>query len=635
MRIINSKRLSIILISLFALNLSAQNQKVKISSSVLQSNSSKGLSQRSAILHQPLSKDVDTSNTAKWNKSLICFEKSHKTAPAFQKIIDRKTAEKIANSNSIGVKTDSLQALSPNIETNFGTMSYTGFTPPDNTLAISKDGIIVTAINSKLEYYDTIGTLLYSANFDDFINDSNIFSVFYDPIIQYDSDSDRFVMVVLNGTQSSTSNVTVCFSKTNNPLDGWWVYYLTGNPMNDSTWFDFPKLGISNDEIFITGNIFTNTFKYKRSVIYQIDKQKGYQGYTLDWAFWYDISGNPFTIVPASYGQEGNYGPGLYFISSYSYDDTATLIPYLRVYDLTGNLNDTSVALTFYSQILPFALVGNAQQSGTTILLDNGLPIVQDAFYLNGIIHFVYASEYANGFSGLNYNRLNVATMTNWHSIYGVPNFDCSYPSLASFGSSPTDKTVMLCFLKSGALIYPETRVISCDDLGQWSASRLLKGGEVYVSYASSNGLCRWGDYTDIALRHNSLQPVVWANGCFGKLHITPFGTSKFLSSWVGKINGLSVGMPKIMEPQPIISKVYPNPSSDFFTLEFTNENTQWIKIYLTDINGKEVKLFYNDVSRKGKNQYLFNRDALEKGIYFLIIENATERIAIEKLIVQ
>ena len=634
MTIKKQKWITFILIFFYALSTSAQNQKVSINIGASSSKSAKDQSVRSPIQYQALSNSIDTSKTAKWNKKLVCFEKKHESVPAFEKIKREKTAQKLANKQTSNSNSEPKSSMVPNIELGFATGGYTGYAPPDNTMAISKDGIIVTAVNSKLEYYDTVGNVLYSATFDDFFNDTNLNSISYDPIIQYDSDSDRFVVVVLHGFQSSTSKVICCFSKTNNPLDGWWSYYLTGNPLSDSSWFDYPNLGISNDEIFVTGNIFTDGFDNNESVIYQIDKANAYNGDTLAWAYWHGISGHPFTIVPANYGQDGNYGPGIYLISTFSFDDTVNMVPYLRVYDITGNLNDTA-SINMYSQVLPFGISGNAMQKGTSLLLDNGDPRGQDAFYLDGILHFVYGSEYSNGFSGLNYNRLNLSTMSNWHSIYGVPNFDCNYPSLVSSGVSQSDKSVYICYLTSGATIFPESRAITCNDLGQWSGSSLMKEGETFSAFVAANGVSRWGDYTDICARYNASQTEIWANGCFGKFHTNQFSSYYYLDSWISKINGLTVGIPANNNIITSTSKVYPNPFTDMFSLEFSNDKDQRIKISLTDISGKEIKLLYNDISRKGKNLFTFNRQALSQGIYFMVIENDTEKIAVEKLIVQ
>ena len=628
-------KLLLLAITIFSsMQLSAQHQKVNITATATGSQTSSVPYNRSPILLLPLSHNIDTLSSKKWSRQLIAMEKTHSSPHEMQKIIDKKTVLKVANKSLNNNKKTPTTGLAPVIESGFDIFGVSGYTPPDNTMAISKDGFIVTSINSNIEYYDTVGNVLYSANYDDFINDTSLTSLFFDPLIQYDSQADRFVLVILYGFDPSTTKVITCFSKTNNPMDGWWSYYITGNPVNDDSWFDYPKIGISNDEVFITGNLFTSANEYNQSVIYQIDKSTAYQGDTLEWVNWHNIYGNPSTIVPASYGQYGTYGPGIFLVSSYSFNDYASMQPYLRVYDITNNLHDTS-SLNYYPQTITFGLAGNALQKGTSILMNNNDPRAQDAFYLDGKIHFAYGSEYADGYSGLNYNRLTVSTMTNWSTIYGLSDFDCNFPSLVSSGISETDKSVYLCYLRSGASIYPEVRVINCDDAGQWSESSLMKEGESYVSIAASGGTARWGDYSDICLRYSGNTPEIWANGCFGKRYNGPSYSLRYLSSWISKISGLAVGVAEAKTPQISNTIVYPNPSTDIFKLEFTNEKSQKIRISILDLTGKEVKVLFEDKGKKGKNEFSFNRQALSKGVYFIIIETENKRISMEKIIVQ
>ena len=614
--------------------INAQYQKTNIIVPVTGTQSSTDTNSRSPIQYLPLSNNIDTATGAKWSRKLIAFEKSHEAPSEMQTIINEKTELKVSSKTSHINKRTKTNGLAPAIESGFSIFGPTGYTPPDNTMAISKGGFIVASVNSNIEYYDTIGNVLYSANYDDFINDTSLLSLYFDPLIKYDSEHDRFILVILYGFNSTTTKVITCISKTNNPSDGWWSYYLPGNALNDSSWFDYPKLGFSNDDIFITGNLFTDENEYNQSVIYQLNKSNAYQGDTLEWAIWHNILGNPATIVPASYGQYGNYGPGIYLISSFSFDDYSSLQPYLRTYDITNNLSDTG-SINYYSQPIMFGLAGNGMQLGSSVLLSNNDPRIQDAFYLNGKIQFTYCSEYLNGFAGLNYNKLTLSTMTNWSTIYGITDFECSFPSLASSGISSTDESVYLCFLKTGATIYPEARVINCDNAGQWTESSLMKEGENFLDYGGSTDIARWGDYSAICLRYSGSNPEIWANGCYANKKSTSSYNIRYLASWISKINGLAVGISDVKAPLISNTKVYPNPSTDIFKLEFTNEKTQMIRISVKDINGREVKLLFADKSKKGRNEFSFNRQALCKGIYFIIIETSDKKIAMEKIIVQ
>jgi hypothetical protein len=223
--------------------------------------------------------------------------------------------------------------------------------------------------------------------------------------------------------------------------------------------------------------------------------------------------------------------------------------------------------------------------------------------------------------------------MTNWHSLYGNNGFDCAFPSLASFTTDSTDKSVMITYLRSGATIYPESRVIYCDDAGNWSGSSLIKEGEMYVP-AISGDVARWGDYTDVSRDHNSPYPKVWTHTCYGDILNTGSYTLKYLNSWIASVDGFSTT--SIMEKAKFDnkSKIYPNPVYDMFKLEFELQKTSKVDIRIIDINGKFVELLYNDNARMGKNVFSFNKGALNSGIYFVVLNVESENNKIVKKII-
>lgn len=631
----SQKTTSIILLFFAFTTIYGQHKKILIEEPITYSKKINTSPVKSDVLTHTLPMDVIHDETSpKWNRSLINFEKRHRLSPEIQNIIDEKTKLKLLNlknhypdeNQTKKIQTNQVES-NPVIGVNFEGNWFDGSTPPDNSLAISNNGYIVSTMNSNIEYYNTSGTLLYTSSFDDFFNDASLTSSIYDPVVLYDSGADRFFMVVLHGTTPSTSKVLTCFSKTNNPLDGWWVYYLTGDPTSNNLWFDYPKIGVSNNEVYITGNLFDSSDTFNDSVIYQIDKNMGFSGTNLTWLYWYNISGGPFTLVPASYGIQGNYGPGIYFVSTREQINSND--NYL-LYDLTDDLSGTP-QLDVYSIETNFSSAGNAFQYGTTVELDNGGTRALKAFYLDGIIHFVFNSEYINGYSGVNYNRLTVSDLSIWNSILGLDGYDYNYPSVASFGTSESDKSAMICFLRSSSLIYPEVRVVSCDDSGNWSGSSLVRAGETYVDVAQSDGVARWGDYTGISRKQNASSPEVWVSGGFGKnrqnYHV--------FDSWIAEVNNPSLGFSQT--PNPIQNKinVYPIPVFDMFNVKFSIENKTKIQIELIDTNGKLVKVLYSDAAKKGQNMFSFNKGVLKSGVYFLTIKTDSNILKTEKIIIE
>ncbi len=442
-------------------------------------------------------------------------------------------------------------------------------------------------------------------------------------MVVYDSGADRFIFFAQEcAGNSANSFLLICFSKTNNPNDGWWKYKLSGNPLNNSTWFDYPKLAVSNNELYITGNLFTNAGVFNQAILYQIQKSSGYSGGSINYQYWSNISGSPGTLLPTSYGQGGNYGPGCYLVST-----TSGGASNINFYDLTDDMTAANEQLNYYSiSTTAYSPAGDASQQGSSCLLDNGDCRALSGFYLNGTIHFVFHSDIGSGWNGINYNRLNVTTQTNQSSNFGsVGNFDYCYPSIASYANNATENSVMIGFGRSSANIFPEIRVVNCDNGMNWSGSTLVKSSSSFASYSSSTKE-RWGDYTGMTRKHNSSNPSVWMNGMYAT-------SANKWNTWVAEIHDNEVGIKEKSKANSDI-KVYPNPIVETFNIEFSLDNNTELNIEVIDITGKTIKVLYNGKGIHGLNNFSFNKSNLSSGTYFLVIKNNSKTIKNEKIII-
>jgi hypothetical protein len=568
--------------------------------------------------------------SAGWNVKVTNFEKSHKVteevaAIKAMKLIQKQQAELEFNPEETEKGT---LAVTPSIISNFEGNWFDGYTPPDNTMAISNGGYIVSCVNSNMEYYNTSGSYLWGKSYYDFFNDASLSGSIYDPVVIYDSGADRFVMVVLHGSSSSQSKVIVCFSKSNDPNDGWWYYKLNGNPLNNGCWFDYPKLAVSNNEVYVTGNLFTDGGSFNQAIIYQITKSTGYSGGSLNWQYWHNINGSPFTIVPVSSGQQGNYGPGVYLVSQNSGNGNS-----VNLFDLTDDLTGSPQINRYNISKNSYSPAGDAMQSGSSVLLDNGDCRILNGFYLNGFVHYVFHSDFQNsGYSGINYNRINVSAKTNTNATFGLSGYDYSYPSVASFSNSNSDHSVMIGFARSGSSLYPEIRVVNCDNNMSWSSSVQVKAGSSYVNANASGGKTRWGDYSGISRKHNTPYRV-WLSGGYGTTRNLSGTNYRCLETWIAQIGGIGAGVNK--EPEQLQSvKVFPNPSNDMFTLEFRVEKISHTKIDLYNINGVLVRKLFEDRVKPGRNLLTFNKGVLESGTYFITIVSDNQIIKNEKIII-
>ncbi len=587
---------------------------------------------RSDIQSAPLFKDISSSSPAeRWAIAVKSISSRKHYTQDIEEIKEAKNKKKVRSMQNSEESPKSVTTSTPKLGVNFEANWMLLGTPADNTLAVSNGGYVVTANNDGIEYYNESGTFLNSVFWYDFFNDPNLTASIYDPKVIYDSGADRFILIVLHGSTASTSKVIVCFSKSNNPMNGWWSYQLTGNPLNNNCWFDYPNLGITNNEIFVTGNLFSSSSNtFNQAVVFQIQKNPGYTGSTINWQYWKNLDNttiNAFALVPASNGLQGNVGPDMYLVSTRSGGSDK-----MKLWHITNEM-DNSPQMTYnLISTASYSPSGDAFQYGTNDRLDNGDCRIQNAFYTDGIIHFVFHTDIGEGWNGIRYNRLTVSNLNILSSSYGLQgSYDYSYPAVAPFTTSASDKSVMIAFQRSSSTSYPETRVVNCDNNFEWSSSTLVKAGETYVDVLTSTDE-RWGDYTGISRKHNSQTPSVWLAGSYGA-NVVSEATYNTWKTWVSEVHGTPA---TAIDETRVQSKplVYPNPAYDLINIQFTTEQKEATSIEIIDLQGKRVKLLYQDTPKPGENNLRFNKGVLPAGTYFVIIKTASKVLKNEKLVI-
>lgn len=518
-----------------------------------------------------------------------------------------------------GATEDATQIVTPTIGSNFAGNENNGMSPLDNSIAISNGGIIVSVANTTIEVDNTQGQNLYYKDLISFIGDPEIEGV-CDPVVIYDSGADRFIFFCqVSPLNSVKSRLLIFFSKSNDPREGWWYYKITGNPIGDFSAFDYPKLAVSNNELYITGNLYFDNGQYNQSVIYQIPKAPGFSGQVINWQYWKGIAGNPFTLTPLSWGRQGNYGPGCYLVASESGDGST-----IKFYDLTDDMSSGNAQLKYFSvNVTPYQVAPDALQPGTDVQLNTNDCRMLSGFYLNGTAHFVFHSMRNGGYTGINYNRLNVETLNNESSLFGLDGFDYAYPSVSSFSVDNSDKSVMIGFMKSGSEDYPSVRVVNCDHDMNWSPSTNVRSGDSYVYYTGSPE--RWGDYSGTSTKHNAGKPTVWVSGMYGN-------NSNRWATWIAEVYGSPAGVKENTQASRL--QVYPNPAGERFSVEFSLTEPCHIEISVMDEKGSVVKPLYTGKGYLGKNHFSFSKNNLKPGIYFIVVNGNNKNLLNEKIII-
>lgn len=532
----------------------------------------------------------------------------------------------------------------PVLGINFKGNELKSWTPTDNSMAISNDGKIVSCINYSIEYYDTAGNnFLSNQTWDGFFNDPNLSQAKFDPRVIYDPKHDRFVLVLLHGFSSSTSKVLICFSKTNDPVDGWNVYQLSGNPLQDTSWTDYPLIGLNDDELFITGNRYGDppAYPWHGAYVYQIDLQSGYSGNSLMFGIWNNIYGpdneDGFSLYPASQGQGKNMTDMMYF--AHLRPDSGS---HVYIYKISGKLNSTNKSMVASMYSIPhYDVCGNAFEkdptNGTIDSLSTASAMVQNAYYNNNNIHFVFSADILNGWCGIYYGRVKLDSNKCVIKTYGAPGTDMSYPAVASFGYDTLDQSSVIAFLRSDANITPECDVVGVDHKQVFSDYYTVKHGDTAVNilYPPAYPIMpeRWGDYTGIARRYSADSAEVWMAAAYGAN--TPPRLASY-GTWIAQLKNtnLAVGLPQTTK-QPSAVAVYPNPVRDMFTIEFEATQHAWVEVDLIDSRGALVRRLFADHIPESRCRLNFNKLVLTTGTYFVSVKEdgvlmKTEKLSIE-----
>ncbi len=544
----------------------------------------------------------------------------------------KKVLELSENEGGIAGK---VAVSNPLVRASFKGNELRSWTPTDNSIAISKEGIIVSCINYGIEYYKSDGTpLLSNATWSDFVNNALLDQAKYDPRVIYDNKNDRFIVVLLHGFSSATSKVLVAFSKSKNPLDGWNIYQMSGSPFADTSWSDYPNIGLNDDELFIGLNRFGDApdYKWKKTYLYQIGLYEGYNGQSLNYGLWDEIytptGGDGITLVSANEGLGNSLRDKMYFVQ---------LMPdsgsYVYLYKLAGNLGANPVLSVSQYPIPHFEVCANAFErnpsTGGIDSLGSSNAWAQNAFYLNGVVHYTHSSDFGTGWCGISYGRIDINAGKADVRMHGEQGTDLCYPALASFGEDSNSHDAMIAYLQSDISMTPQCGVIGIDQGMNWSSRRVIKTGDTMVNilYPPDYAIQpeRWGDYTGICRRYHTAFPEVWMGAAYGAN--TPPRLASY-GTWIAEIAKYHVAIPNAE------AVVYPNPMTEMFTLEFENETEGRITVQMFDMTGKMVFKLFDDTLKASKNRISFNTLALPKGVYIIKISRNAKALFSKKLTV-
>ncbi len=581
-----------------------------------------------------------------WNVRLLNLENSFEGNEAYEASIKkikmeaalrfpRKNPFQNINKSSIKTSLDTC-VIMKGFEGNL----FVNSTPNDNTLAVNNSGMLISDINSSIYIYDTQNdTLLKTFPLSVFSDTLSLNSNQYDPKLLYDPAADKFVMTFLAGNQDSLSNIVLAFSQTNDPLGLWNLYSIPGNPLSDSSWTDFPAIALSQNELFITVNLLKDTgswqTSFKQSIIWQIDKNRGYSGDTLHSKLWSQINtgDKPIRNIHPIQGGSALTGPDMYLLSNRNFaiqNDTVFML------HITNVLSDTNTIMTITPVVSDrcYGMPPDALQPANQTFATNDARVL-GGFIENDKIQFVgNCMDTLTGKATVYHGIINnVSSTPSVHLTLMADTLELGYPNIAYTGVGSADNSAIISVNYTGKFTNPGFAAFNYNGITAiYSSMGHLKSSSSYVNLFGGTDPERWGDYSGSQRVYNE-PGKVWVAGSFGKkinTFIRAHGT------WIAQLQKAppDAGIQSYSSIHNNSSlTAYPNPVTDLLFIELHIPYDAHIEVSLYDENGRLVKLLLQTNALEGKNLLSFSTQPLARGVYFLRVKDNKQLFLTKKVV--
>ena len=550
-------------------------------------------------------------------------------------IIDSQRKRTLVKSKSSYL--NSPEELTPNIESSFNgkPIGMAGI-PNDNTMAISNDGFIVSAINTTVTILNEKGDRLgFKSLYGMTAGQLGLLDRYYDPKVIYDPISDRFILVFLEGSTSADSRIVVGFTETNDPTQSWNFYALNGKPLGGKTWSDYPIIAHNKTDLYITVNLLRDNESWQEgfveSFIWQVNKQDGYDGNEdLRQNLFSGINYNNkpvWSICPVQPGIDFDQ-ENMYFLSvrpDAMSNDT------LFLHEITNSTTSGNAQhkLSVLTTDLPYGVPPTAYQPIVGYRLQTNDTRVLSAVYHDNTIHYVQSSILTDEIRSGIYHGI-ISSMNEMPQVNGTiissNQLDFAYPSIAFAGNTKLDnQSMVITFSHVGENEYAGTSAIyhnKSEGLESiYSNVVSLKSGDSLINTFVADTAERWGDYTDIQRKYNE-PDIIWLCGSYGD----SLGRNNV---WLSK---LSVKNDLIVEDKFL---VYPNPVESSVEISINFMVDDQVTIQLVNNLGSVVKEINHEPVRKGNARFLLNTEDLSSGVYILALyDRSGQKINSQKIIV-
>jgi hypothetical protein len=521
----------------------------------------------------------------------------------------------------------------PLVITGYDVHGGTGI-PPDNYLAVSDSGRLASVINSSIYVYQAdSGSLLYNKSLSGFTSGLGLSSINgyrFDPKVIFDPVADRFIAVVLSGT-NQYSNVVLAFSQTADPAGVWNLYKLSGNPFQDSTWFDYPAIAITENEFFLTGNQlrYNSSWQtgFSQSIIYQVNKASGYSGDSLEMNLWSDIDyvGRPIRNLHPAKGGGSVKGPEQVFLSNRNF---AVQNDSIFIVKINGEIGTPSCSLSITHALtdLPYGAAPNGRQKNTAKTLATNDGRVLGAFVEGDEVQFVSNSvDTLNGNAAIYHGKITGVNSGNYSitgTLISLDSLDFGYPNITYVEQGTGGHASIISFNHSGPNRFPGFSALYFDGTAH-SDILPLKEGLTFIDRLSQMDQ-RWGDYSG-SQRLWSVPGVVWVEGIYGK--------GNAYGCHAVKIGSFNADITEYENAPVNDLHIFPNPADQWMHIDFQIPESGEVRFVLRDMAGRQVGVILERNCQKGKNILTFNTNSLPSGVYSISMEMQGKMPLVQKFV--
>jgi hypothetical protein len=403
-------------------------------------------------------------------------------------------------------------AAAPSPSTSFKGLdlqNWGGGWPPDTHGDVGPEHYI-QAVNTSIGVFDKAsGTLLAPFTFNDFFvangGSGACATLNYgDPVVLYDQVSGRWIITDFAfAGNGSTPPYYECIavSKTADPVSGgWWLYTLVADTASLN---DYPKLGIWNDGIYMSANMFKRGRTYAGTKVWALNRDDLISGAALRTVA-FKLGTSYFSLLPANMkGAAAPAGTPEYFLSDYGSNTSVKMWKFTTNWTTPSSSTlsgPTSIAVASFTR--PSS--NSVPQKGSAEKLDTlGDRLLTWLQYRNiGGTESLWVSRSVVSGSTYGLRWMEIRGMKTTPAVYQQGTYapaDGNYRWMPSLAVNKNGD-MAIGYSVSSANMFPAIRYagrLSTDavgTLGQTEASMIEGTG------SQQGGYNRWGDYASMSV---------------------------------------------------------------------------------------------------------------------------------------